>query len=129
MKATNISRRGGGEYVPKPPAPDVLEKEMRKESKLYIQFVIRMLPPVYGKEIWSDVAEKTKLSAFVTTSQEAFALLLYKNGFEAWSWMNSDSSSSSDGSETGMVKSHLSSTNPDPKITSWQEVLVGQWRV
>ncbi len=56
-----------------------------------------MLPPVYGKEIWNEVAGKTKLSNFVTASQEAFALLLYKNGYEAWSWMLSDSSSSSEG--------------------------------
>ena len=41
--------------------------------------------------------EKTNLPNFVTASQEAFALLLYKNGYEAWSWMLSDSSSSSDG--------------------------------
>jgi hypothetical protein len=40
---------------------------------------------------------KTKLSNFVTVSQEAFGLLLYKNGYEGWSWMLSDSLSSSDG--------------------------------
>ena len=41
--------------------------------------------------------QKKKLSEFVTASKEAFALLLYKNGFESWLWMLSDSSSSSDG--------------------------------
>jgi hypothetical protein len=83
--------------VLEPPKPDILEMEMRKDCKQYIQFVTRMLPPVYGKEIWNEIAGKTKLSNFVTTSQEAFALLLYKNGYETWSWMLSDSLSSSEG--------------------------------
>ena len=96
MEGANMSRRGE-EYVEEPPTPDELEKEMRKDKDVYIQFVIRMVAPVYGKEMWNEVAGKTNLSAFVTTSQEAFALLLYKNGYEAWAWMNSDSSSSSDG--------------------------------
>ena len=103
LEGANRTRRVGEECVPEPPKPDTLEKEMRKESEQYIEFVICMLPPVYGKEIWSEVAEKTKLSAFVTASQEAFALVLYKNGYETWSWMQSDSPSSSldgDGIET-----------------------------
>jgi hypothetical protein len=51
---------------------------------------------VYKKETWKDVAAKTKFSAFATARQEAFALLSYKNGYEAWSWMLSDTYSSSD---------------------------------
>jgi hypothetical protein len=75
------------------PKPDMLEMEMMNDVKQYIQFVTRMLPPVYGQEIWNEVVVKTKLSNFVTASQEAFGLrLLYKNGYEAWSWMLSDSS-------------------------------------
>ena len=97
MEGANRNGRNGTEQIPEPPTPDILERDMRKDRKQYIQFVVRMLPPVYGKEIWNDMAEKTKLSEFVTASQEAFALLLYKNGFESWSWMLSDSSSSSDG--------------------------------
>ena len=87
MEGANRNGRNGTEQIPEPPTPDILEREMRKDRKQYIQFVIRMLPPVYGKEIWNDMAEKTKLSEFVTASQEAFALLLYKNGFESWLWM------------------------------------------
>jgi hypothetical protein len=99
MEAANRNGRNGTEQVVglEPPKPEKLEMEMRTNSKQYIQFVTRMLPPVYGKEIWNEAAGKTKLSEFVTASQEAFALLLYKNGYEAWSWMLSDTSSSSDG--------------------------------
>ncbi len=100
LVAANRNRRNGSEQVLEPPKPDELEMEMRKDINQYIQFVIRMLPPVCGKEIWNDAAIKTDLSKFVTASQEAFALLLYKNGYEAWSWMSSDSSSSSDGDGT-----------------------------
>jgi hypothetical protein len=97
LEAANRNGRNRSEQVLEPPKPDILEMEMRKDVKQYIQFVTRMLPPVYGKEIWNEVVVKTKLSNFVTVSQEAFGLLLYKNGYEAWSWMLSDSSSSSDG--------------------------------
>ena len=104
LEAANRNGRNGTEQVLEPPKPDTLEMEMRSNSKQYIQFVTRMLPPVYGKEVWNEVAGKTKLSNFVTASQEAFALLLYKNGYEAWSWMLSDSSSSSDGEEVPTFK-------------------------
>ncbi len=104
LEAANRNGRNGTEQVLEPPKPDTLEMEMRTNSKQYIQFVTRMLPPVYGKEVWNEVAGKTKLSNFVTASQEAFALLLYKNGYEAWSWMLSDSSSSSDGEEIPTFK-------------------------
>jgi hypothetical protein len=97
MEAANRNMRNGTEQVPEPPKPEILELEMRKNVKQYMEFVSRMLPPVYGKEIWNEAAGNKKLSKFVTASQEAFALLLYKNGYEAWSWMSSDSSSSSDG--------------------------------
>ncbi len=104
LEAANRNGRNGAEQVLEPPKPDTLENEMRTNSKQYIQFVTRMLPPVYGKEVWNEVVGKTKLSNFVTASQEAFALLLYKNGYEAWSWMLSDSSSSSDGEEIPTFK-------------------------
>jgi hypothetical protein len=104
LEAANRNGRNGTEQVLEPPKPDTLEMEMRTNSKQYIQFVTRMLPPVYGKEVWNEVVGKTKLSNFVTASQEAFALLLYKNGYEAWSWMLSDSSSSSDGEEIPTFK-------------------------
>ena len=71
MEGANMARRGE-EYVEEPPTPDELEKKMRKDEDVYIQFDIHMVAPVYGKEIWNEVAGKTKLSAFVTTSQEAF---------------------------------------------------------
>ena len=101
LEAANRNGRNRTEQLLEPPKPDILEMEMRTNGKQYIQFVTRMLPPVYGKEIWNEVAGKTMLANFVTASQEAFALLLYKNGYEAWSWMLSDSSSSSDGEEIG----------------------------
>ena len=115
-EAANRSSRNGAEQVLEPPGQEELENEMRKDSKLYIQFVTRMLPPVCGKETWIEVSQKTRLSTFVTASQEAFALLLYKNGYEAWSWMQSDSSS--DGDETGTEK------QPNFKYTSRTETHV-----
>jgi hypothetical protein len=97
LEAANRNGRKRTEQVLEPPKPDILEMEMRTNGKQYIQFVTHMLPPVYGKEIWNEVAGKTKLSNFVTARQEAFALLLYKNFYDSWSWMLSDSSLSSDG--------------------------------
>ena len=81
---TNRNGRAGRvvELQLEPPTPKDLEDKMRKDSEQYIQFVSRMLPPVCGKEAWNEVAEKTKFSTFVTASQEAFALLLYRNGYE-----------------------------------------------
>ena len=116
MEGANRNGRNGTEQIPEPPKPEILEREMRKDSKQCIQFVIRMLPPVYGKEIWNDVAVKTKLTDFVTASQEAFALLLCKNGNESWAWTLSDSYSLM---EMGLRDQHsqLSSTLPGQKIT------------
>jgi hypothetical protein len=85
LEAANRNGRNQSEQVLEPPKPDIVEMEMRKDVKQYIQFVTWMLPPVYGKEIWNEVVVKTKLSNFVTASQKAFGLLLYKNGYEAWS--------------------------------------------
>jgi len=103
VEAATRNRSNVTEQIIEPPKPDELEKEMRKDTNKYIQFVVRMLPPVYGKEMWNGIVVKTNLSEFVTPSQEAFALLLYKNGYEAWSWMTSDSSSS-DGSGNGSTE-------------------------
>jgi len=74
------------EQVIEPPKPDELEKEMRKDTDKHIQFVVWMLPPVYGKDMWNGIVVKTNLSEFVIPSQEAFALLLYKNGYRM-TWM------------------------------------------
>jgi hypothetical protein len=59
LEAANRNRRNQTEQVLEPPKPDILEMEMRTNGKQYIQFVTRMLPPVYGKEIWNEVAGKT----------------------------------------------------------------------
>jgi hypothetical protein len=53
MEAANRNDRNGTEQVIEPPKPDKLEMEMRTNGKQYIQFVTRMLPPVYSKEIQS----------------------------------------------------------------------------
>jgi hypothetical protein len=119
METANRNLRNGTEQGVEPPKPEKLEMEMRTNSKQYIQFVTRMLPPVYGKEIWNEVAGKSKLSDFVTASQEAFALLLYKNGYEAWSWVLSDSSSSSDSDGIGAP------VGPPFKYTSRSKTRVG----
>ena len=92
------------EQVMEPPKPADLVKEMRNDTEKDVQFVVRMLPPVYGKEIWNEMAVKTNLSEFVTASQEAFALLLYMNGFDKWSWMMSDTSSSDGGDAVPVFK-------------------------
>jgi hypothetical protein len=69
LEAANRNGRNRTGHVLEPPKPDILEAEMRKDCNQYIQFVTRMLPPVYGKEIWNEIAGKTKLSKFVTASQ------------------------------------------------------------
>ena len=50
MEGANRNGRNGTEQIPEPPRPDILEREMRKDRKQYIQFVMRMLPPMYGRK-------------------------------------------------------------------------------
>jgi hypothetical protein len=58
LEAANRNGRNRTEQVIEPPKCDLLEMEMRTNGKQYIQFVTRMLPPVYGKEVWNEVAKK-----------------------------------------------------------------------
>jgi hypothetical protein len=88
--------------VPEPSTPELQEKEMRKDSKLYIQFVTQMLPPlpcVQKRNFLEGCCSENKALSFCHCKARSIctSALAYKNGYEAWLWMSSYTSSSSDG--------------------------------
>jgi hypothetical protein len=50
----------------------------------YIEFADRMIRAVHGKSIFSSKAATTDFEDLVMPSQEAFTLLLYRNGYKNW---------------------------------------------
>ena len=74
---------------------------MRSNVDRYTEFADRMVRAVYGtKSRYSPGSSKTLFEDLVSpTSQEAFALLLYQNGYENWVWMHNHASMTSDGSD------------------------------
>ena len=87
--------------VADPPTPDELmgDDGMRKNIGNYTEFADRMVRAVYGKSRYSPGSSTTLFEDLVSPSQEAFALLLYKNGYENWVWMHNHASMTSDGSD------------------------------
>ena len=74
-----------------PPTPEELRESMEKvddeiEKEVYTEFVYRLLPYVVGRTVWENNATNSNLSSFVTPSLEAFAMLLYDNGYKPWLW-------------------------------------------
>jgi len=65
----------------------------------YTDFADRMIRAVYGKSRYSSSSAMALFDDFISPSQEAFALLLYKNGYDNWVWMHSHASLTSDGSD------------------------------
>jgi hypothetical protein len=73
-----------------PPSPDTFELALRTNAKQYNEFADRMIRAVYGKSRYADDLEKKEFDALISKSQEAFTLLLYRNGYESWLWMHND---------------------------------------
>jgi hypothetical protein len=60
-----------------------------------------MIHDVHGKSQYGEEASKTLFGALVSPSQEAFTMLLYKNGYQNWVWMHHKLVLSSETSEAG----------------------------
>jgi hypothetical protein len=58
-----------------------------------------MIHVVHGKSQYDTSSTSTLLDDLVCPSQEAFTLLLYRNGYNNWVWMHNHASLSSEGSE------------------------------
>jgi hypothetical protein len=84
-----------------PPTPEELMADtgMRKSVERYTEFADRMVRAVYGKSRYSPSSNTTLFEDLVPPSQEAFALLLYKNGYQNWVWRHNHACLTSDGSE------------------------------
>jgi hypothetical protein len=84
-----------------PPSPDALINEMRHNKASYAAFADHMVRAVHGKCGHAQKAgSKSRMfSEHIPVSQEAFALLLHKNGHNNWIWMNDMNASSSDGTD------------------------------
>jgi hypothetical protein len=56
----------------------------------YTDFADRMIRAVHGKSRFSDKATTKEFGNFISVSQEAFALLLYRNGYDNWVYMHNE---------------------------------------
>jgi hypothetical protein len=61
----------------------------------YTEFADRMIRAVHGKIRYAESATKELLDDMVSPSQEAFALLLYRNGYRHWVWKHGETVTSS----------------------------------
>jgi hypothetical protein len=86
---------------PDPPKPEELLKEegLRSDAVQYTEFADRMIRAVYGKNRYSHNSSVALFDDLVSPSLEAFALLLYKNGYENWVWMHNNACLTSDVSD------------------------------
>jgi hypothetical protein len=84
-----------------PPKPEELigDTGLRSDVAQYTEFSDRMKRAVYGKTRYSPSSSTTFFDDLISPSQEAFALLLYKNGYENWVWMHNHACLTSDGSD------------------------------
>ena len=72
---------------------------LRDNAALYTEFADRMIRAVYGKTRYNPSSSTKLFEELIPPSQEAFALLLYKNGYENWVWMHDHACMTSDGSD------------------------------
>ena len=82
----------------KPPSPESLINHMRNDKAAYAVFADYMVRAVHGRCGYHQKAgsKSAMFSEFVPVSQEAFSLLLYKNGYKNWIWMHDMNATSSD---------------------------------
>jgi hypothetical protein len=84
-----------------PPTPQSIIEGMRNDNANYAVFADYMVRAVHGKYGYAQKAgsKSTTFSEFIPISQEAFALLLYENGYKNWIWMHDNNASSSEDTE------------------------------
>jgi hypothetical protein len=96
----NVSNKPNGTV---PPTPDELgEDGFRSKVAVYTEFADKMIRAVYGKNKYSHSSSITLFDDLVGPSLEAFALLLYKNGYANWVWTCNNACSTSEGEDTDM---------------------------
>jgi hypothetical protein len=90
--------KGQGNYNKKPPTPETIIATLRTDPKLYSSFADFMVRAVHGKCGYAQKAGSKSMmfGDFVTVSQEAFTLLLYKNGYDNWIWKHNNMATSGD---------------------------------
>ena len=66
----------------------------------YTNFADRMIRAVHGKIRYTESVVNIRLDDLVSPSQEAFTLLLYRNGYQKWIWLHDKAFSSSGVSDT-----------------------------
>ena len=76
--------------LPDPPKPEEVELTLRSNTMQYTDFADRMIRAVHGKSQFGDKATKKEFGSLVSVSQEAFALLLYRNGYDNWVYMHNE---------------------------------------
>jgi hypothetical protein len=86
--------------VADPPKPEeYMENGLRSKVARYTEFSDRMIRAVYGKSRYSPSSSTILFDELISPSQEAFALLLYNNGYENWVWMHNNACLTSEGSD------------------------------
>jgi hypothetical protein len=83
---------------PNPQEPGEVENNLRTNMVDYTVFADKMIHAVHGKSRYGTKAAELKFDDLVSPSQEAFALLLYTNGYKNWLWSHNETITSS---ETG----------------------------
>jgi hypothetical protein len=68
--------------------PGEVEESMRRNRLQYTEFTDRMIRAVHGKSRYGEKAVHTLFGSLVSPSQEAFTILLYRNGYHKWVWMH-----------------------------------------
>jgi hypothetical protein len=93
---------------------------MRGDQGRYIEFADRMIRAVHGKSIYSSKAATTDFEDLVMPSQEAFTLLLYRNGYKNWVSVHDTSAmtSSSQESEADQRPAYQYTTRKHADLTS-----------
>ncbi len=74
------------------------EHGLRINVGAYTEFADRMIRAVHGKSRYGNSSTATLLDDLISPSQEAFTLLLYRNGYDNWVWRHNHASVSSEGS-------------------------------
>jgi hypothetical protein len=89
---------------PDPPKPDeIQENGLRSKVGGYTKFADRMICAVHGKSSYGTSSTTTLLDDLISPSQEAFSLLLYRNGYNNWVWIHNHASLSSQGSKDSNI--------------------------
>ena len=73
---------------------------LRSDVARYTEFADRMIRAVYGKTRYNPSSSTVVFDDLISPSQEAFTLLLYRNGYENWVWMHNHAALTSESSDT-----------------------------